>query len=274
MYLYPFLLYAHAVLQFKSSGHEFWNSPALAEEEKIALRSAVGNDNERSFYVMSNWIRSTIASSTDSLHSPLSDNKEMKLYDILSDFTKAYNDIMQSVDAGMPFPLVQMGRTFVFVYVFLLPWVMVNDDVGPVWLCLYCFMMTYAFLGLEMVSDEIQDPFGDDPNDFNILDLAERCFKDIAVLIEDIDGESSADKLRSYCALLTTEAGKSCEEDYSMRAGPKFSINVDNKRSHLLKTASAQSLISKNLKSTRSLSSSEPDSSVPYSPPFHLPDPV
>jgi len=35
------------------------------------------------------------------------------------------------------------------------------------------FFITYGFVGLEYVSMELDDPFGDDPNDFDDLGMAE-----------------------------------------------------------------------------------------------------
>ncbi len=55
-----------------------------------------------------------------------------------------------------------------------------------------------AFIGLECVSVELDDPFGDDPNDFDVLGLIQVVFQDIYICIYDADGEESADKLRKY----------------------------------------------------------------------------
>lgn len=63
---------------------------------------------------------------------------------------------------------------------------------------IYCFFVTYAFIGLELVSIEMDDPFGDDQNDLDILSLYEKVFKDIIMCIEDIDGNDNADLLKKY----------------------------------------------------------------------------
>ena len=62
----------------------------------------------------------------------------------------------------------------------------------------YCFFVTYAFVGLELVSIEMDDPFGDDQNDLDILSLYEKVFKDIIMCIEDIDGDGNAYLLKKY----------------------------------------------------------------------------
>jgi len=67
----------------------------------------------------------------------------------------------------VPFPLVQMARTFLFLYVFTIPFVALTDDSGIVAHCIGIFVMTYGFVGLETVAIELDDPFGDDAIDFD-----------------------------------------------------------------------------------------------------------
>ena len=67
----------------------------------------------------------------------------------------------------VPFPLIQMSRTFLFLYVYTVPFVMVSDHSSPIAHCFVIFLLTYGFMGLELVAIELDDPFGNDPNDFN-----------------------------------------------------------------------------------------------------------
>ena len=41
----------------------------------------------------------------------------------------------------------------------------------------YDFFVTYGFVGLEYVSFELDDPFGDDDNDFDNLGMAQRVYE-------------------------------------------------------------------------------------------------
>lgn len=68
----------------------------------------------------------------------------------------------------VPFPLIQMTRTIVLVYVFTLPMVFLKDDAVNLMYehCVLVFLLTYGFVGLELVSIELDDPFGNDDNDF------------------------------------------------------------------------------------------------------------
>jgi predicted membrane chloride channel (bestrophin family) len=51
-------------------------------------------------------------------------------------------------------------------------------------------------MGLETVSIELEDPFGDDDNDFDNLGMAFTAFEDNYLIINAMDGPEYADKLR------------------------------------------------------------------------------
>jgi hypothetical protein len=42
----------------------------------------------------------------------------------------------------------------------------------------------------------LDDPFGDDPNDFDVLGLAQVVFEDVYISIYDVDGKEAADAIR------------------------------------------------------------------------------
>lgn len=58
------------------------------------------------------------------------------------------------------------------------------------------FFITYGFLGLEYVSIELDDPFGDDPNDFKTLRMAQTVYEDIYLTLFQMDGPTYAESLR------------------------------------------------------------------------------
>jgi predicted membrane chloride channel (bestrophin family) len=60
-----------------------------------------------------------------------------------------------------------MARTFMFLYVFTIPFVLLGDQSSIFAHCFMVFLLTYGFVGLETVSIELDNPFGDDPNDFD-----------------------------------------------------------------------------------------------------------
>ena len=65
-----------------------------------------------------------------------------------------------------------MTRTFLFVWVFSLPLALANDIKEATPLLTVIFFLTYGFFGLELISIEMDDPYGDDHNDFDVKGLA------------------------------------------------------------------------------------------------------
>lgn len=48
-----------------------------------------------------------------------------------------------------------MARTFLFLFVFTVPFVMVSDKSSDLAHCFVVFLLTYGFVGLEMVAIEL-----------------------------------------------------------------------------------------------------------------------
>lgn len=121
-------------------------------------------------------VRETICSQIDRLQNPLPVPKELKLLGTVDSFLKGYYGIRTFITTPVPFPLIQMTRTIVLFYIFTVPFVLLTDydDAGSdttnprptIEHCIVIFLLTYGFMGLEIVSVELDDPFGDDANDF------------------------------------------------------------------------------------------------------------
>jgi hypothetical protein len=123
-------------------------------------------------------------------------NEELKLLGFVGDFITAFHELQTMITTPFPFPLVQMTRTFLFFWVFTLPFCLVKEISEPIQVLLIIFFITYGFIGLEYVSMELEDPFGDDPSDFDDLGMAMVVFEDIYITIFKTDGSQSATSLR------------------------------------------------------------------------------
>ena len=108
---------------------------------------------------------------------PLHVNEEMKLLNYVTAFDKAFSGLEKLINTPFPFPLVQMARTFLFFWVFTLPLALVNNTRETFEVMIVVFFITYGFIGLEYVSIELDDPFGDDPNDFDDYAMAQTVFE-------------------------------------------------------------------------------------------------
>ena len=66
-----------------------------------------------------------------------------------------------------------MNKIFLFVWLVTLPMAICHSKSDllfvPVSPMMVIFIITFGFLGLEIVSMELSDPFGDDPSDFDEL---------------------------------------------------------------------------------------------------------
>ncbi|EEC44724.1 predicted protein [Phaeodactylum tricornutum CCAP 1055/1] len=134
-------------------------------------------------------------------------NEEMRMLDIVGDYIKAYSGLQKLMATPLPFPLVQMTKTFLFVWIFSLPFCLCHDSYSqPFTLLTIIFLITFGFVGLEMVAMELSDCFGDDPSDFDDLGHAQMCFEDIYISIYKLDGEPWARKLRTRLSKPTQES--------------------------------------------------------------------
>lgn len=124
--------------------------------------------------------------------------EEMKLIGCVNAFTTAFHGLNKVITTPFPFPLVQKTRTILFFWLYTLPLAVVRDFNEVMEVMIIVAFITYGFLGLEYVSIELDDPFGQDPNDFNSLGMAQKVYEDIYLTLLNVDGKKSAEKLRKY----------------------------------------------------------------------------
>lgn len=94
-----------------------------------------------------------------------------KMVDLLHEFVMSYRNLLRIASTPLPFALVQMGRTFIFIWVVTIPFVLSGGDFLQQYPSAFSFviLLTYGFLGLEFVSRMLSNPFGDEiKNDLNI----------------------------------------------------------------------------------------------------------
>merc|ERR1712127_997824 len=91
-----------------------------------------------------------------------------------------------------PFPITQMARTILFFWVSTLPFALCHDDYPVLGVCVLVFVISFGFIGLELVSMEMTDPFGIDANDFDQNQIAMLVFQDIYALVALFEGDETA----------------------------------------------------------------------------------
>mmetsp|Transcript_12554 Transcript_12554/g.14723 ORF Transcript_12554/g.14723 Transcript_12554/m.14723 type:complete len:407 (+) Transcript_12554:61-1281(+) len=121
--------------------------------------------------------------------------EEFKLIGYIDQYTAAFNDLEGLARTRFPFPIVQMARTILVIWLMFLPFGLVHNEY-PLWgICMLIFLLTFGFLGLEYVSVGMDDPFGTDATDFDVFFLAEITFEHIYVMIFNVDGQDAVDGL-------------------------------------------------------------------------------
>ena len=81
-----------------------------------------------------------------------------------------------------PFAYVNQLKVFMGIYFVTLPFVLI-PQFGYMTLVIMAFFI-YALVGIEEIGLEIEDPFGDDPNDLPIVPLTNGVIKDIQDVLE------------------------------------------------------------------------------------------
>jgi putative membrane protein len=91
----------------------------------------------------------------------------------LANLSTTWHKMDTHITALEPFPLAQMSRVFLFVFVFSLPFTLI-DDLG-VYAVLAMPLLAYGYIGLDLITTEISNPFGREKNDLDV----ERIYEDV-----------------------------------------------------------------------------------------------
>jgi hypothetical protein len=204
-------------LEYKSTGVPSWQilSESQGDEGLITgdelfgrptrqceLRSCSGStDNFRTPNMLAFVLRQTLLEPRSDPailpRHPLIIGEEVKLLQIVSDFCCAVEQLKKLVGTPFSFPLEQMTRTLLLFWIFSLPLVLIREDTS-LWsaLVIMC-LITFGYMGLEYVSLEFDDPFGNDPNDFPTQAWAEQVYEDVYMMVHRTDGRKSMTDLQA-----------------------------------------------------------------------------
>jgi ion channel-forming bestrophin family protein len=103
----------------------------------------------------------------------------------LGDLTDIQGGCERIKSTPIPFSYTALIHRIVAIYCFALPFGIVNEIEGftPVVVAI----ISYAFFGLDAVGDEIEDPFGTEPNDLPLTMLSTMIEIDVRRRIDDED---------------------------------------------------------------------------------------
>ena len=129
------------------------------------------------------------------------DMSVLPLLDLVGQGLQAFSVLETHMTTPVPFPFVQMAKTLLFVWVFTIPLALVlppkaNLTLIVLYACIVC-LITYGFVGLEMVAMELTDCFGDDPSDLDQQRMIEMYCEDCYLAVYKTDGRQWATRLRA-----------------------------------------------------------------------------
>lgn len=209
-----------SVLEFKANPHAHpLDVPELTEDDYMHLNASITDLSDRFGHgeqqteletvqrlpiELSYSVRREILKERDgtwlakgTLQHPF--NEEGRLLECVSEYMKAYSGLSRILTTTLPFPLVQMNKTFLFVWLFSLPFALCHDTYGvnggPLMVNLIVFLITFGFLGCEIVAAQLADPFGDDTVDFDDLGHAQVAMEDCYIAVFKTDGPQAAKDL-------------------------------------------------------------------------------
>jgi predicted membrane chloride channel (bestrophin family) len=113
--------------------------------------------------------------------------ERINLVNKLDEYVVSYNNLLILASTPLPFPLVQMGRACLFLWTFSMPLVLLQGPFTQVWTAqVFLFFLTYGFIGLELVSMKLSDPFGDGRDDVQLGNIQDATLNGIEHDLRDV----------------------------------------------------------------------------------------
>ncbi|HET7180320.1 MAG TPA: bestrophin family ion channel, partial [Chryseosolibacter sp.] len=104
-------------------------------------------------------------------------NLDMELKDLI--------DIMGACErirnTPIPYSYMMYIKKFIFVYIITLPLGFITDS--GYFTILIVLLITFVLMSVELIAEEIEDPFGKDPNDLPTDELAARIRENVAEIL-------------------------------------------------------------------------------------------
>lgn len=108
-------------------------------------------ENMRVPTLIGNLLRQSLVAHSKRLPKPLELPMELTLLKSIDAVMEANNDIRKFKTTPVPFPLIQMARTFLFIYLYTVPFVLLGDKSSIYAHVFAVFLLTYGLMGLELI---------------------------------------------------------------------------------------------------------------------------
>eukprot|EP00747_Dinoflagellata_sp_TGD_P084940 gnl/TRDRNA2_/TRDRNA2_162713_c0_seq1.p1 gnl/TRDRNA2_/TRDRNA2_162713_c0~~gnl/TRDRNA2_/TRDRNA2_162713_c0_seq1.p1 ORF type:complete len:575 (+),score=90.28 gnl/TRDRNA2_/TRDRNA2_162713_c0_seq1:115-1839(+) len=94
-----------------------------------------------------------------------------------------YHNAQQVVIWPFPFPYTQMNLVLIYLYMFVTPLVICTWESHPVVCFCYTMFSVVCMTGLDLIASELENPFGDDPNDLPCLAMQHEMNRNLLVML-------------------------------------------------------------------------------------------
>jgi putative membrane protein len=106
---------------------------------------------------------------------------------LLDQEVKSFTDIMGACEriknTPIPFSYTLFIKKFIFIYILTLPLGFIPDF--GYWSVLISSFVFYVFVSIELIAEEIEDPFGLDDNDLPLDELSKKIETNIDEIIQN-----------------------------------------------------------------------------------------
>ena len=166
---------AMAMVDYPSSGIPLWEVPELGsgvlEDVKNNLpplrwlHEEGRSDFEWNMRIpvrMSYLLRKSVRSQEKVLKTPMGVFSEGDLYGSINCFMEGYYGMHKFLTTPAPFPLIQMTATFLFFFLYTVPFALLSDDTRVFTIISHCvviFILTYGLMGMDMVAVQLGKSF-------------------------------------------------------------------------------------------------------------------
>lgn len=112
----------------------------------------------------------------------ISNEQLLTLEGCISSFTDVIGACERIKFTPIPFAYAMHLKRIILLYCLMLPFTLIND-LGY-WSILVVMLIFFVLVGIEVIGEEIEDPFGKDDNDLPIIETANNIRRNIEFLVK------------------------------------------------------------------------------------------
>lgn len=166
--------YGIAMKEHLRSGVKFEELKNFSEDELLEMKK---------YKHVPNFMAGLLYKKTNELYQKNTLTKEQFL--IIDKHLEAFTDVTGACEriknTPIPFSYSVHLKKFIFLYMLILPFGIVNDM--KYWSIPIMMIVFYAFTGLEVIGEEIEDPFGTDVNDLQTDSISLKIYENIEEIL-------------------------------------------------------------------------------------------